>query len=557
MSTNSSIITEHFSPNLDEVQLLLEINEKFGRISHYEKRNISVSAPPRSEGDKASSQLRKKKPVRKKANRLDIEAAAKESNEIEKKRADADARQARARKRAGLPPLIPTESARDARAKKRAELPQSILNRKLEKFEKEKEKEKAVDNENEKEKQTGVVDNGNEKEKQAGKSGSTQTRRRRNLLPPAAPSRTSLATLIPAPRRRKKERAVKKGNEREKHTGKSGSLHPEKEKSVPTGIPQPHENSWLSTTSEKEKERVVKKGNEREKQTGKSGSPQPEKEKSVTTGSPQPHEFNTDPSTTSEKEERVVKKGNEREKQTGKSGSPHSEEKSVPTGIPQPHEKAYDKVPREVLWWALAKKGVSRKYIDIIKDMYEGASTSVRTNVGRTEEFPITIGVHQGSALSPFLFAIVMDELTSGIQNDVPWCMMFADDIVLIDETKTGWLKSMNVAEMRMLRWMCGHTKKDRLRNEVIREKVRVASIEDKMMENRLRWFGHVRRRLVDALVRRLESWGTINIVKGRGRPKKTWIKLIENDMRFLGIGESMAMERQIWKERIRVVDEI
>ncbi|KAL6531786.1 hypothetical protein OROMI_028149 [Orobanche minor] len=101
-------------------------------------------------------------------------------------------------------------------------------------------------------------------------------------------------------------------------------------------------------------------------------------------------------------------------------------------------EKAYDKVPREVLWWALAKKGVSRKYIDIIKDMYEGTSTSVRTNVGRTEEFPITIGVHQGSALSPFLFAIVMDELTRGIQNDVPWCMMFADDIVLIDETKVG-----------------------------------------------------------------------------------------------------------------------
>ncbi|KAL6497523.1 hypothetical protein OROHE_027152 [Orobanche hederae] len=277
------------------------------------------------------------------------------------------------------------------------------------------------------------------------------------------------------------------------------------------------------------------------------------------------------------------------------------------------------------------------------------------------EEFPITIGNHQGSALSSFLFAIVMDELTRGIQTDVPWCMMFADDIVLIEETKVGvqqklelwrdtleargfrlsrskteymecrfsdnsdreagmitfdgkvvhgstfflylgsiiqkdgeldgdvahrikagWLKwksatgvlcdpgmphrlkgkfyrtairptllygtecwavkqchvqKMNVAEMRMRRWMCGHTKKDRLRNEVIRENVRVASIEDKMMENRLRWFGHVRRRPVDAPVRRLESW-------------------IENYMRFLGIGKSVAMERQIWRERIRVVDE-
>ncbi|KAL6542551.1 hypothetical protein OROMI_024153 [Orobanche minor] len=99
--------------------------------------------------------------------------------------------------------------------------------------------------------------------------------------------------------------------------------------------------------------------------------------------------------------------------------------------------------------------------------------------------------------------------------------------------------------------------KKGSAQNEVIREKVRVASIEDKMMENRLRWFGHVRRRPVDAPVRMLESWGTNNIVKGRGRPKKTWIKLIENDMQFLGVGESMVMERQIWKEKIRVMDEI
>ncbi|KAL6521332.1 12-oxophytodienoate reductase 3 [Orobanche gracilis] len=70
------------------------------------------------------------------------------------------------------------------------------------------------------------------------------------------------------------------------------------------------------------------------------------------------------------------------------------------------------------------------------------------------------------------------------------------------------------------------------------------------MMENRLQWFGHVRRRLIDAQVKKLESWGTSNTVKGFGRPKKTWIKLIENDMQFLGIGESMTMERQIWKEK-------
>ncbi|KAL6497468.1 Palmitoyl-protein thioesterase 1 [Orobanche gracilis] len=53
----------------------------------------------------------------------------------------------------------------------------------------------------------------------------------------------------------------------------------------------------------------------------------------------------------------------------------------------------------------------------------------------------------------------------------------------------------MSVVEMRLLRWMCGHTRKDRVRNEIIRTKVGVTCIENKMRENRLRWFGHIKRR--------------------------------------------------------------
>lgn len=67
-------------------------------------------------------------------------------------------------------------------------------------------------------------------------------------------------------------------------------------------------------------------------------------------------------------------------------------------------EKAYDRVPREVLWNCLKKRGVSKTYIQAIKDMYAGVKTRVMTSGGDTEDFSIDIGPHQGSALKPVPF---------------------------------------------------------------------------------------------------------------------------------------------------------
>jgi hypothetical protein len=101
-------------------------------------------------------------------------------------------------------------------------------------------------------------------------------------------------------------------------------------------------------------------------------------------------------------------------------------------------EKAYDKVPRNVMWWALQKHKVSSKYITLIKDMYDNVVTIVRTSDRDTNDFPINIGLHQGSALSPYLFALVMDEVIRDIQGGIPWCMLFADDVVFVNESRMG-----------------------------------------------------------------------------------------------------------------------
>ncbi|KAK3529802.1 hypothetical protein QTP86_004630 [Hemibagrus guttatus] len=99
-------------------------------------------------------------------------------------------------------------------------------------------------------------------------------------------------------------------------------------------------------------------------------------------------------------------------------------------------EKAYDRVPREELWYCMRKSGVAEKYVRVVQDMYERSRTVVRCAVGQTEEFKVEVGLHQGSALSPFLFAIVMDQLSEEVRQESPWTMMYADDIVICSESR-------------------------------------------------------------------------------------------------------------------------
>ncbi|PHU15908.1 putative NOT transcription complex subunit VIP2 [Capsicum chinense] len=98
---------------------------------------------------------------------------------------------------------------------------------------------------------------------------------------------------------------------------------------------------------------------------------------------------------------------------------------------------------------------------------------------------------------------------------------------------------------MRILRWMCGFTRADKVRNETIREKVGVVSVEDNLREVRLRWFDHVMRRGTDVPVRRCERLALEGFKRGRGRPKLYWRGVIRRDMEQLQLTEDMTLDRK------------
>lgn len=56
--------------------------------------------------------------------------------------------------------------------------------------------------------------------------------------------------------------------------------------------------------------------------------------------------------------------------------------------------------------------------------------------MGTSDDFEVTVGLHQGSALSPFPFVILIDYLIEIVDKESQLDMLFADDVVLSDETK-------------------------------------------------------------------------------------------------------------------------
>uniref|UniRef100_A0A0P4WFR4 Reverse transcriptase domain-containing protein n=1 Tax=Scylla olivacea TaxID=85551 RepID=A0A0P4WFR4_SCYOL len=81
---------------------------------------------------------------------------------------------------------------------------------------------------------------------------------------------------------------------------------------------------------------------------------------------------------------------------------------------------------------------VSEKYVKLIMEMYRNVKTRVKTVAGMTESFDVRVRLHQGSAVSPVLFNVVFDVLTERVRRGIPGDIVYADDVVLVGESKSG-----------------------------------------------------------------------------------------------------------------------
>jgi hypothetical protein len=115
-------------------------------------------------------------------------------------------------------------------------------------------------------------------------------------------------------------------------------------------------------------------------------------------------------------------------------------------------EKAYDRVLHDLIWRTMDAMGFNQNFINIIKSLYSGATSSVSVNGNLSEPIPITRGVRQGDALSCLLYVIAHECLMTAIKssplrglsiaNTPPTLIKaYADDTVIAlnnkDELKT------------------------------------------------------------------------------------------------------------------------
>ena len=75
------------------------------------------------------------------------------------------------------------------------------------------------------------------------------------------------------------------------------------------------------------------------------------------------------------------------------------------------------------------------------------------------------------------------------------------------------------------------------------------------MRENRLRWFGHIQRKPLNAPIRKSDLLTIQGNARGRRRPKLTWTEIIKKYITIYNLSASLALNRIEWRKQVHVAD--
>ena len=82
-------------------------------------------------------------------------------------------------------------------------------------------------------------------------------------------------------------------------------------------------------------------------------------------------------------------------------------------------KKAFDSVSRTSLWFKMIKSGIDGKLFDIIRSMYENIKLRVKHVSSLSDLFSCDVGLLQGEIISPFLFALFINDIELNLQENL------------------------------------------------------------------------------------------------------------------------------------------
>lgn len=127
--------------------------------------------------------------------------------------------------------------------------------------------------------------------------------------------------------------------------------------------------------------------------------------------------------------------------------------------------KAYDSVPRDLLWQKLETLGVQGWFLASIKALYGSVPMAVNTPEGLTATFEAVMGVKQGCPLSPTLFGLYLDDFEQALEAnhiglDLPVlpvqrvpALLYADDLALVSTSKEGLQAQLALLHAYAAKW--------------------------------------------------------------------------------------------------------